>query len=154
MFMGLNSRVQLLGVEVKRGGQAGAIGRYPLHFHMLSYNMQDGMNLPSDGTFLGATNNANHYIKKCSINVSSQRAFVIHGTHGALLEDNVAYDITGHAVFFEDGPEEVNTVSRNVVIQVTPPTTANRLVDSDSVCFWCCWSWPVWYYCILVIQPK
>ena len=132
MFMGLNSRVQLLGVEVKRGGQAGAIGRYPLHFHMLSYNMQDGMTLPSDGTFLGATNNANHYVKKCSINVSSQRAMVIHGTHGALLQDNVAYDITGHAVFLENGAEEQNTIERNVVMQMTVPTSGNKLIDSDT----------------------
>lgn len=133
MFMGLSGQVKLHGVEFKRMGQAGAIGRYPIHWHTLSYDTPDGMTLPSDGTFLGATNNSDNYIKKCSINVASNRAIVIHATHGVLVQDNNCFDITGHAVFLEDGSEKVNTIDRNVVMQVGSPTSANKLLDHDII---------------------
>ena len=51
MYMGLVSEIKLDGVEFRRVGQAGAIGRYPIHWHMLSYATPDGITLPSDGTF-------------------------------------------------------------------------------------------------------
>ena len=41
-----NGLLRLDGVELRRVGQGGRAGRYPIHFHMLSYN-------PSNGAFLG-----------------------------------------------------------------------------------------------------
>lgn len=131
MFMGLTSEIKVNGVEFRRMGQAGAIGRYAFHWHMLSYNMPDGFNLPSDGTFIGQANSANHYIKNCAIHQSAQRAIVVHGTHGVLVDSNVCYDITAHAIFLEDGAEKNNTITNNVVMKVRSPIAANRLLFHD-----------------------
>lgn len=130
MFMGRNSTIKIDGVEFRRMGQAGVIGRYPIHFHMMSYNMPDGMILPSDGTFLGLA--TGQYIKNCSIHQSAQRAIVIHGTHGLDILRNVCYDITAHAIFLEDGSEKSNTIKDNVVIKVKAPTTQNQLLVHDN----------------------
>jgi len=131
MFMGLSSEIKVNGVEFRRVGQAGIIGRYPFHWHVLSYNMPQSMILPSDGTFIGDANPANHYIKNCAIHQSSQRMVVIHGTCGVLVDNNVGYDITGHAIFLEEGSEERNTITNNTVIKVTRPTFANAVVLSE-----------------------
>ena len=133
MFMGLNSIVRLDGVEFRRCGQAGAVGGYPIHWHMLSYGGQKDSNLnkPSDGTVLGDANPLNHYIKNCAIYDSSQRMIVVHGTCGVLVQNNVGHNITGHAIFLEDGSEERNTIEYNVVLSVSPPTSGNKLIDSD-----------------------
>ena len=37
MVMGLDSSAQVVGVEFRRCGQRRAMGRYPMHWHMLSY---------------------------------------------------------------------------------------------------------------------
>jgi hypothetical protein len=34
---------------------------------------------------------------------SNFRAYTLHGTQGVLLEGNVAFNVAGHAYFFEDG---------------------------------------------------
>ena len=39
--------VKLNGVRFNRMGQAGALGRYPIHWHMCSYNMAGNYNAPS-----------------------------------------------------------------------------------------------------------
>lgn len=132
MAMGLSSTVQIDGVEFRRMGQAGAFGRYAFHWHMLSYNMPDGFGLPSDGTFLGSADPAKHYIRNSSIHDSSQRAIVIHGTHGVLVERNVCYDITAHAIFLEDGAEKNNTIRDNVVLKLRAPLSVNLLLDHDT----------------------
>ena len=46
MVMGLASKVFVDGVEFRRVGQAGAMARYPFHWHMLSYD-------PATGNYLG-----------------------------------------------------------------------------------------------------
>lgn len=133
MVMGLSSIARINGVEFRRMGQAGAIGRYPFHWHMLSYGGQkDGnMNKPSDGTVLGDANPLNHYITNCAIYDSGQRMIVVHGTCGVLVRRNVGHNITGHAIFLEDGAEERNTIEYNVVLGVAPPTAGNKLIESD-----------------------
>ena len=134
MFMGRNSLIQLDGVQFRRVGQAGAIGRYPIHWHMMSYNMPSGMNAPSDGTFLGAVVGS-HYVKNCAVVESGQRMVVIHGTHGVTCDSNVGFDITGHAIFLEDGPEQDNVVTNNTVIKVRAPTSGNKLLNHDAASF-------------------
>ena len=62
------------GVEYDGCGQADAIGRYPVHFHMAGA-------VPT-GTYVRAT--AAHH--------SNFRAFTLHGTQGVTLERNVGYD--------------------------------------------------------------
>lgn len=131
MIMGLNSVAQVNGVEFRRVGQAGANGRYPFHWHVLSYEMPDGFSLPSNGTFIGQANPANHFLTNSSIHTSAQRAIVIHGTHGVLVDRNVCFDIVAHAIFVEDGAEKNNTITDNTVIKVRNSTALNMLIDSD-----------------------
>lgn len=131
MFMGRTSEIKIDGVQLRRVGQAGAIGRYPIHWHMNSYNMPSGMNAQTDGTFIGAVLNG-HYAKNCSISESGQRMAVIHGTHGVTLDKNVGYDITGHAIFLEDGSEQDNVISNNAVLRIRVPTSGNRLFINDT----------------------
>jgi hypothetical protein len=68
---GIKGVAHLNGVEIKRGGQAGKLARYPFHWHMLSYQ---GTATLSDAT--------GQYIRNSVINQSAQRGIVIHGTIG------------------------------------------------------------------------
>lgn len=130
MFMGLNGMVRMRGVEIRRAGQAGAEGRYPLHWHMNSYNQPNGMSRPSDGTFLGAK--VGDYIDKCVVWESSQRGAVIHGTDGTLIQNSIFYNIVGHCVFYEDGSERNNFLLNNLILKVRCPTLTNRLLVHDT----------------------
>ena len=121
MIMMLSSEVRIDGVEFRRVGQAGVLGRYPFHWHRLSYD--------DAGTELGDA--TGHYIRNCSIHNSSNRAVTIHGTNGVLVQNNVCYDILGHAIFFEDAVEQRNTVEDNLVLRVRFPEPENALKRHD-----------------------
>jgi hypothetical protein len=73
------------GVELTSMGQQGTLGRYPMHFHLL----QD--------------TNFNSYARKLAIHDTNQRCVVVHGTHRMLVEENVAYNTSGHCFMVEDG---------------------------------------------------
>ena len=74
----LTGTPQLLqGVEFRNFGQQGNIARYPIHFHVC----QD-----SCGSI----------VSKNLIRESNQRCVVIHGTHNVKVEENIAYDTSGH----------------------------------------------------------
>lgn len=130
MFMGLQSGIEVDSVELRRVGQAGALARYPIHWHVLSYNMPDSLILPSDGTLIGLA--SGQFVRNCSIHQSSQRMGTIHGTCGVEFSNNVGYDITGHGIFFEEASEMYNKVVGNTIIQVKQPTVANRLTESEA----------------------
>ncbi|MEM8861600.1 MAG: G8 domain-containing protein, partial [Chloroflexota bacterium] len=88
------------GVELVRMGQMRKKGRYPFHWHL-------------------AGDVSGHYLKNSSIHTSQHRAVAVHGSHGALVEGVVAYDIWSHAMIpAEDGNEYNNTFKDNLVIQV------------------------------------
>jgi hypothetical protein len=129
MWMGLTTKIQLDGVEVRRCGQAGALGRYCLHAHMLSYNMPDGPDLPSDGRFLGLASNV--FIRNSAVHQSVNRAMVIHGTCGMKFHNNVIHNVLGHAIFLEDGSELMNEIVGNTVMNVRSPTSANAILKHD-----------------------
>jgi hypothetical protein len=57
---------------------------------------------------------------------------VLHGSCGVRVENNVGYDITGHAIFFEESSEMYNHVADNAIIKVGKPIDANRLNDSEN----------------------
>jgi hypothetical protein len=86
----------LENAELRRCGQAGVLGRYCSHFHM-------------SGMLEGS------YIKSNSIHHSFQRAITVHGTHRALVQNNVAYHVKGHTIFVEDGDEFFNVIEANLV---------------------------------------
>jgi len=78
---------RLSGVELRRIGQEGILGRYPFHWHR--YGEADGS-----------------YIRDCAIHDSYQRGVTVHGTQNATLRDNVAFDVTGHCFFLEGKNED------------------------------------------------
>lgn len=119
MIMRMNGMIgeaHLNGVEIRRGGQAGKLGRYAFHWHMLSY--EGGATL-SDAT--------GQYIRNSTINQSANRGIVIHGTNGTEVSNNVVYDVRGHGIFTEDASERRNVINGNLVLKVRNPLTGNAL---------------------------
>ena len=121
MIMGANSNTRIEGVEFRRVGQAGRTGRYPIHFHLLSYNSQ-GQEIPKNG---------DRIVRGNSIWNSDNRCITIHGTNEVLLDNNICFDILGHAIFLEDAVERRNTLTNNLVLKVRFPSSQNRLIASD-----------------------
>ena len=133
MIMRMNGMVgeaHLNGVEIRRGGQAGKLGRYPFHWHMLSYS---GSTTLPDAT--------GQYIRNSTVNQSAQRGIVIHGTNGTEVSNNIVYDVRGHGIFTEDASERRNKIDGNIVLKVRDPLRANALKqheigDRNSSGFW------------------
>jgi hypothetical protein len=109
------------GVEFRRVGQAGKLGRYPVHFHRLSY--------ATDGSVLNDV--SGQYVRDSSIWNSSQRCITIHATNGLLVENNVCYDIKAHAIFLEDAVERRNIIRNNLVLHVNSPKQTDALLKHD-----------------------
>lgn len=114
MVMDLNSSLQLEGVELRRVGQAGKVGRYPIHWHLLSY--------AANGTALGDA--AGHFVRNSTVWDSRHRCIVVHGTNGVSIQNNICYDIKGHAIFLEDAVERRNVIEGNLVLKVRSPSNA------------------------------
>ena len=90
------STAKVEGTEFYRMGWYGEAGRYPMHWHF-------------SGDSYG------EYARNNSVHRSFHRAFVVHGTNGVQVADNVAYDITSHAyVIAEEGMEIRNEFLRNL----------------------------------------
>lgn len=109
------------GIEIKRGGQSGKLGRYPFHWHMLSYQ---GTQTLADAT--------GQYIRNSVVNQSGQRGIVIHGTNGAEVKNNIVFDTRGHGIFTEDAAERRNIIDGNLVMKVRDPLPINVLKDHES----------------------
>jgi hypothetical protein len=112
MVMGLDSKVVVDGVEMRRVGQAGKLGRYPMHWHLLSYDLATGAEL-GDAT--------GHIIRNSAIWDSAQRCIVLHATNGVTVQNNICHDIKGHAIFLEDAVERRNVIQDNLVLKVRSP---------------------------------
>lgn len=140
MIMGLSSWANAVGVEFRRVGQRDAMGRYPWHWHMLSYTSANPANpqQPSGGQYLGDAAPGSQEIRDSAIWGSENRAVTIHATNGALVYNTYAVDIKGHAFFLEDGNEQNNILLENVALKVRDPGAANRLKlhDEDASGFW------------------
>jgi hypothetical protein len=116
MIMGDGGTARVDGVEIRRGGQRGALARYPFHWHMLSY---------AGASFLGDT--TGQYLRRSTINRSANRGIVIHGTNGVEVSENVVHDVRGHAVFTEDAVERRNTIHGNLTLHVRNPLPGQQL---------------------------
>ena len=115
MFMG-GSKVMLDNIEVTRLGQQGVLARYPVHWH-----------LPRDRSV------EDNWIRGSAVHSTFQRGIVLHQTNGVEVQDNVLFDIPGHAVFLEDGIEHDNTVTGNTVILVRHVPRRHRLGHNRSL---------------------
>jgi hypothetical protein len=100
---------RISGVEFRRMGQLGKLGRYPLHWHL---------NGPSPGDF----------IKNSAMADTIQRGIVVHGTDGVTVENNVAYNTRGHSYVVENGTERDNVLRGNLGIRTLAFTS--KAVDA------------------------
>jgi len=74
------------------------LARYPIHWHHAGYvGERGGYADPSSA-------------ESNSIHDSFSRWITIHGTHEAIVKDNVGYNCVGHGFFMEDGYEEQNLI--------------------------------------------
>ena len=110
MIMSSNSSAHINSVEIRRAGQRGRLGRYPIHWHMLSYS---GTQTLPDAS--------GQYIRNCAIHNTKNRGIVIHGTNGLLVKNNVLFDVEGHGIFTEDAVERRNIIDSNLVMHVRNP---------------------------------
>ena len=125
---GITSKVAIVGVEIRRAGQAGKTGRYPLHWDMLSYS--------PTGQLLGDA--TGHILKNSAIWNSTNRCVVIHGTNGITVQSNICHDILGYAIYLPDGVERRNVFEGNLALKIRAPAVANRLQQGeDKDCFNC-----------------
>ena len=100
------------GVEFRRVGQEGILGRYPFHWHI-------------------ANNVEGQYIRNSSIVRSYNRCVTVHASHNALVEDNVCMDHVGHGFFLEDGGETGNVFNHNLGLLTRRPRDEVALIPSD-----------------------
>ena len=128
MVMGIQSKAQVDGVAFRRCGQRRAMGRYPFHWHMLSYS--------GNGAYLGDAASGEHYLRNSAIQGSSNRAVTIHGTCGVKVHNTYAVGVEGHAFFFEDGPERRNEVTHCVAMKIRQPAEPIKAHDADPSGFW------------------
>lgn len=85
--------------EFRRLGMPGVLGRYSLHFHLVSDSMRGS------------------YVIGASIWDSGNRWLTIHGTNYLVVRDCVGYQSLGHGFFLEDGTEVYNVLDRNLAVQ-------------------------------------
>lgn len=111
MIMGQASHAHIDGVEFRRVGQRGILGRYPYHSHRRSY--------VAGGAAVGDV--TGDYLRNSSIHQSANRCITIHATNGLAVQNNICYDIQGHGIFFEDAVERRNLVEGNLVMHVRNP---------------------------------
>ena len=78
-------------------GQRPVMGRYCLHFHLLKKCPRCVFqgNAVVDGEHIGIT---------------------VHGTHDAVVDQNVVWDAKANGLYIEDGNELRNTLNQNVMI--------------------------------------
>ena len=124
MVMGLQSKIVIDGVEMRRMGQAGTLARYPMHWHQVSY---------AGSQQLGEA--AGHAIRNSAIWQSSQRCIVLHATNGVEIKNNICHDIAGHAYFLEDGVERRNTLEGNLALMIRSPAPGKALKVHETPIF-------------------
>lgn len=115
MAMGQSAVLALVGVRLLRCGQGGALGRYPVHWHMMSYDQATGETLGSVP--------ADNRMEDCVVQQSWNRAITLHGVRGVTVLNNVCHDARGHSLFLEDGSEEDNVVVGNWMSEAKDPNS-------------------------------
>ena len=132
MFMD-DAEARFQGVEFRRMGQKGLLGRYPVHWHGVDNAKATLINPqnPAAGYIRGSSTS---YVRNCSIHHSFNRGITIHRTNYITVSSNVLYDVIGHGYFLEDGREIGNVFMHNLgaLVKVGP------LIPSDAhpAVFW------------------
>lgn len=109
-------RINVANAEFYNLGQKGKIARYPLHFHILG----------NDGT--------NSSVSNISLHDNFNRQIDIHGTNNLQISGIVAANTLGHSIMFEDGIEQNNTLTGNLVMGSTRnPVATERVRPSEEI---------------------
>lgn len=108
----MGGKMYLSGIEFEHMGQAGILGRYPMHWHMRG-----------DAT--------DEYIEYCSSHHAFNKGMTVHGTHNTRVEGNVVYENLGHSYFLEDGGEEGNQFLGNLAINARKPVSRDAATERD-----------------------
>ena len=97
--------VHLSHIEIFNAGQP-RLARYPVHWHHSGHvGASGGYQDPSS-------------VEALSIHDSFSRFVTVHGTHEAVVKNNVGYNCIGHGYFLEDGYEKDNWIIGNLGINV------------------------------------
>jgi hypothetical protein len=103
-------------------GKENVLGRYAIHFHLLSDSMRGG-------SVIGA-----------AVVDSHNRWITIHGTEYLVVRDCVGYQSVGHGYFLEDGTEVYNLLDRNLGVQAYRgkrlPNQVLPFDPNDGAAFW------------------
>ncbi|MEM1060934.1 MAG: G8 domain-containing protein [Planctomycetota bacterium] len=99
MIMGNSGQIGIDGVQLDLMGQAGTLGRYPIHWHVGGDRSGD-------------------FLRNTSITNSNNRGVTIHGTQNLDIEGVLLHDVHGHGFFFEDGVEYGNDLTSNIAFGI------------------------------------
>eukprot|EP01125_Pyxidicula_operculata_P001994 TRINITY_DN11974_c0_g1_i1.p1 TRINITY_DN11974_c0_g1~~TRINITY_DN11974_c0_g1_i1.p1 ORF type:complete len:1221 (-),score=309.90 TRINITY_DN11974_c0_g1_i1:103-3765(-) len=108
--------MRIKGAEFYYMGQKDNLARYPVHYHLCSTTTSS-------------------YVKENAFHDTFQRAVTLHGSNGILVKDNVAFNISGHCYFVEDGFEVENVFEHNLGIRSNPHTLL-KSADATPAIFW------------------
>ncbi len=117
--------MKIQNTRVEKCGQRGVAGKYCFHFHKVN-NCPDG----------------DCMLKNNVAEFGTQRGIIVHGTHNAIVENNILYNVRGANVYIEDGNEMHNKFLYNIAICPFPfdhpqyggctiPGTENRIADTS-----------------------
>ncbi len=99
MIMNTAGQTTVDGIQMDQMGQAGRLGRYPIHWHFGGDKRGD-------------------VVRNSSITNSNNRAVVVHGTDNVLIQGVVAHDVHGHGFFTESGVERGNRFEANIALGI------------------------------------
>ncbi|MEL6205422.1 MAG: G8 domain-containing protein [Pseudomonadota bacterium] len=108
----MGGEMHVSGAEFAYMGQAGILGRYPLHWHL-------------SGDVTG------QYIESSSIHHSFNKGITVHGTDSARVADNVVYETISHNYYFEDGSETDNVLDGNLGMNAREPGEFGAIRGAD-----------------------
>jgi hypothetical protein len=112
LMMMEGSAVELSHVEITGMGQAGRLGRYPLHWHI-------------------AGNRLGSFVENSSIHSNFQRGVVVHRTNDLKVRNNAIVDTFGHMVFIESSNEVRNHFEGNLLMLTRPMPSAWRNINIE-----------------------
>lgn len=109
-------RINVANAEFYNLGQKGKVARYPLHFHILGNGGSDSN------------------VSNISLHDNYNRQIDMHGTNNVHISGIVAANTLGHGIMFEDGVEQDNTISNNLVMgSARNPVASERVRPSEDI---------------------
>lgn len=106
--------LRMSNVELYAMGQVGVLGRYPIHWHYAGDGSQS-------------------LVDSVSVHDSFNRFVTIHQTNNVHVNGVVADETLGHGFFLEDGVEQHNVLSNNLVMGVRTVPGGKAIRKSDAI---------------------